>query len=143
MKLKHLIRDTYNFKLGDYIGDLEHPDPKSLTVPGMAIPLPELINRLVTGREVPVNNPMYDGSIDLPDPRTMDKVEKELFAREVHTKIRELRNGLEKAEKEKSTNKIQDLQNQISKLKLEKEKSPGGSGSAGVANPGDSTTEGR
>ena len=41
------VRTHFNYQLGEFDGDLEHPSGVKLTTPGMAVTLEELIDRFV------------------------------------------------------------------------------------------------
>ena len=115
MKMK--FRTTTNFILGEFPGDVELPDPKSLTVPGMAFPMQDLLNRLVQGREVPlVRDPVYEGHLDVPDVRRMSRPEKEMYAKEVREKIRKHQSLLQQAKAESHANQVSQLEAKIAEL---------------------------
>lgn len=78
------IRTNANYKLGDGPKDYE-PDCSmpSEVRPGMTDNLMDMVNRLVQGREVPLNqDPYYHG--DLPEIDKMDKTDIEMYKRSVY-----------------------------------------------------------
>lgn len=117
------IRTNYNFALGDRVGDVELPDPKSLTMPGMSVPLKTLLERYMQGREIQTHQPLYEGHLNIPDVRKMSKVDKEMLSKDIRNQISNLRQTQKEEQSKAHENQIQKLQKQIETLTLEKEKS--------------------
>lgn len=112
-----VIRTNANFKLGDGVKDTEFFSMPSRAVPGMAVPLQELISRYVKGREIPLqSDPVYEGHLNIPDLRVMDKVEREVYAQKVRAQISDYRNRLAEAEAQKEKSVVEDLRKQIADL---------------------------
>lgn len=78
------LRTPYNYNLGDDIKDMEIPDPVSLTVPDMSMPLKTLIERYTRGLPIPTLQPIYSDE-DYPDVEKMDFAE--LHELKHHNKI--------------------------------------------------------
>lgn len=115
-----MIRQGLNFRLGDFAHDTECPDPVSMTVPGMSVPLDELINRLVAGRSVPImGDPVYEGHLPVPDVRLMDKVEREEYSKKVRSYIGEYRKQMIDQEVRKDKDRIVELEKQLSAVQAQ------------------------
>ncbi|AXL14906.1 hypothetical protein [Microviridae sp.] len=112
---KRKIRTEANYTLTSK--DKEKPHGKSLTVPGMTTPLGDLIERFIQGREIPVNTPVFDGHLmPMPDPRVMDKIEKEEFSRKVRKHVKQHDQNVAQAKAREETNKIQKFEEKITLL---------------------------
>lgn len=111
-----LQRDHQSYSLGDHPKDVETPDPVSMTTPGMALTLPDLIERFVRGQEIPLQSDPYFHE-DLPDVDKMDKVERELYGREVRQKIADAQAVLAQAKEKSQRMRIEDQAKEIEKLK--------------------------
>lgn len=121
-----VIRSDQDYTLGDFPGDQESPNPAnpSKTIPGMAVPLTTLLERFVKGREIPLQRePIYEGHLNLPDLRTMDKVEKAMYKKKVVAAISEFQQSSEAAKQKKSLDYIEGLKSQISALEQQQQES--------------------
>lgn len=114
-----MYRNQANYILGEYPNDLEIHDKPSMTVPGMDVPIRETLDRFVRGQEIPIQrNPIYEGHLpEFPDVRTMDKVEKELYARKVRTEIANYQNALQKQENEQKIQNLNQLKSELAEAK--------------------------
>ena len=85
------FRTNYNFKLGQYPNDLETNDEVSMTIPDQVLSMQQLLERYVAGRDVQFRqDAVYEQhlySMEMPDPRQMDKVEKEMYTRQMRQMI--------------------------------------------------------
>ena len=120
-----LHRDNLNFVLGEHIKDKEKNSGISLTTPGMAEDLPTMIERLVKGRAVPIQqDPYFHG--DLPDLDRMDQAELEMYRREVYMKISDAEKTIKDAQRRKTEIIMEQQQKQIELLKKNQQKTPEG-----------------
>lgn len=111
------IRARRPFRLGEHPGDLERMDPISMTQPGMAMTMDQLLNRFVSGREVPVlSDPVYEGHLNIPDVRVMDKVEREEYRRSVYSALADYNSRLAAAREKEELSKIEQLQATVTDL---------------------------
>ena len=115
-------RSGHPFVLGEFAFDKEGEMGESLTIPGMSVPLRDLLDRFVQGREVPIQGePVYEGHLNIEDVRVMDKVEKEEYARKVRAAIGDYQRELQKAKEEEEKGKIAALEAKIAELEARKE----------------------
>ncbi|AJK28260.1 hypothetical protein [Eel River basin pequenovirus] len=108
-------RTHANFVLGERPGDMEANSGKSLTTPGMADSLRTIIDRFVSGRDIPISqDPYFLG--DMPDPNDMDKTEREMYKRHVHQTIKEKREEIANLQAQSTQMRIDDQQARIKEL---------------------------
>lgn len=112
-----VLRTHMNYSLGEFPTDKEHPSSKSLTVPDMATPLKDLMERYIRGRDIPMQKePVFEEHLNLPDVRTMTKVEKEQFAQKVRAQIADHRSRLQQAKKASEEAKKAEIELKLQEL---------------------------
>lgn len=116
-------RSHANFRLGDHPKDYEFNDGVSDVVPGMSDSIQDLLDRFVKGQEIPIQgDPYYHDN--LPDIERMNKIDREMLKRDVQKEIARNRQIIQDANKKSQkmkhddqAKKIQELQDQIFKMK--------------------------
>jgi len=111
------VRTQFTYALGEGFSDVETPSSKSETIPGMALTVEQIMARIRSGQELTIQQPVYEGHLNLPDVRRMDKVEKEMFAREVRQSVKDLQDKLQQEKKEKHQKEVSDLKAELDQMK--------------------------
>lgn len=111
-------RNNLDYQLGDHPQDLEYPDPISDTIPNQTLPLNKLIEKFIRGQAVPIREDAYFLG-DLPDPNSMDKIDREMLKRNVAEQIREAQETIKLAQEEQRLNEKNKQQAEIERLKGE------------------------
>jgi hypothetical protein len=111
-----LYRGQTSYELGMHACDVEYPNSDSMTVPDMVDPLATLLGKLVRGQAVPINeDPYYHG--DLPDLDRMDKVDREMYKREVYQRIKDAQQTIKERQEESKRLQIADQRAEIERLR--------------------------
>lgn len=111
-----LSRNLLNYSLGDHPKDVETPDPISLTTPHMADGIEDLISKFIKGQEVPIqSDPYFHGN--LPEVDKMDKIEREIYSRQVRATIVEAQQVIADKQAESRKLKLTHQQEEIDRLR--------------------------
>jgi hypothetical protein len=111
MKVKNSLNYDYNQELGEvnYL--------PSMTIPDQTMTIRNIVDRYTRGLPVTGFNPVYDGEdYYIPDPRTLDLVERQEMAEQIKQEVESL--------KSRQWKKPQDVENTVENLKTDVEKTP-------------------
>jgi len=111
MKVKNSL-NYKEFERNDEVNTLP-----SLTIPDQNMSIRQIIDNYTRGLPVNAFTPIYDGEdYDLPDPRTLDLVERQEMAERIKEEVASI--------KSREWKKTQDVDNTVENLKTDVEKTP-------------------
>jgi len=109
------VKNSLNYK--EFQRDDEVNTLPSLTIPDQNMSIRQIIDNYTRGLPVTSFNPIYDGEdYDLPDPRTLDLVERHEMAERIKQEVASI--------KSREWKKTQDVENTVENLKTDVEKTP-------------------
>jgi hypothetical protein len=109
------VKNSLNYK--EFERDHEVNTLPSLTIPDQNMSIRQIIDNYTRGLPVNSFNPIYDGEdYDLPDPRTLDLVERHEMAERIKEEVASI--------KSREWKKTQDVENTVENLKNDVEKTP-------------------
>jgi len=109
------VKNSLNYK--EFNNDNEVNNLPSLTIPDQNLSIRQIIDRYTRGLPIHSFNPVYDGEdYDLPDPRTLDLVERHELAERLKEEVASI--------KSREWKKTQDVENTVENLKNDVEKTP-------------------
>lgn len=109
------VKNTLNYN--EFNKDYEVNTLPSLTIPDQNMSIREIIDRYSRGLPVTSFTPVYEGEdFDLPDPKTLDLVERHEMAQKIKEEVASI--------KSREWKKTQDVENTVENLKNDVEKTP-------------------
>lgn len=112
-----IVRTPFNFQLGEYPKDKETFVNPTLTKPEMSMPIREILQRYQNGREIlTAKETFYDGHLPFPDTSRMDKVDRELYRRQVVSEIKDYDDRLTQYHNDQKSKKQAELLAKIEEL---------------------------
>jgi len=111
MKVKNSLNYDYTEQLGE-VNNLP-----SMTIPDQTMSIRTIVDRYTRGLPITGFTPVYDGEdYYMPDPRTLDLVDRHEMAEEIKQEVESL--------KSRQWKKPQDVENTVENLKNDVEKTP-------------------
>lgn len=109
------VKNSLNYN--EFNKDHEVNNLPSLTIPDQNLSIRQIIDRYTRGLPVTGFTPIYEGEdYDLPDPRTLDLVERQEMAERIKEEVASI--------KSREWKKPQDVENTVENLKTDVEKTP-------------------
>lgn len=103
-----MFKTMYNYSHGEEAGDLEVPVGVSMTIPDQSMSVQEILLRHSRGLSVPGDGrvPQYFGDDVVPDLGRMDKIDLEMYRRNIAGEIVDLRNRLKDEQEKKKAEQL-------------------------------------
>lgn len=112
--IMHKVKNSLNYEYKDQLGEVN--TLPSMTIPDQTMSIRTIVDRYARGLPVTSFTPIYEGEEYIPDPKTLDLVERHEMAEQIRQEVESI--------KSRQWKKPQDVENTVENLKTDVEKTP-------------------